>query len=108
MTYFGGQTQMVVKMVVRPIANLSEEARCNGSKELSTILGSNKAKQTLCLDAVLKAHLRRDQLRGVRRVDGSKLSDARDPRHRSKHERAAALERGNAPAFQTASCTRLG
>jgi hypothetical protein len=24
--YFGGQTQMVVKMVVRPIANLSEEA----------------------------------------------------------------------------------
>jgi hypothetical protein len=24
---FGGQTQMVVKMVVRPIANLSEEAR---------------------------------------------------------------------------------
>jgi len=27
--YFGKQTQMVVKMVVRPIANLSEEARCH-------------------------------------------------------------------------------
>jgi hypothetical protein len=26
--YFGGQTQMVVKMVVKPIANLSEEAHC--------------------------------------------------------------------------------
>ena len=48
---------MVVKMVVRPIAKLSEG--------FSTILGSNKA-----ADAVprrcIEEHLRRDQVRGSR------------------------------------------
>jgi hypothetical protein len=62
---FGGQTQMVVKMVVRPIAKLSEgtryherlllELRCS-DEWLPTILGSNLAAHVCrhaCLDAVL-------------------------------------------------------
>jgi hypothetical protein len=61
---------MVVKMVVRPIAKLSEyaaarmtwpiEHRCYDDG-LPNILGS-KRRQTLFLDAVFKAHLRPDQL----------------------------------------------
>jgi hypothetical protein len=40
--YFGGRTEMVVKMVVRPIAKLSEGA-LQRIERPSTILGSNKA-----------------------------------------------------------------
>ena len=66
MADFGGQTQMVVKMVVRPIASLSErpaatndpaiELRCY-DEGLPTNIGSRRCAAMLCLDAAFKAHL---------------------------------------------------
>jgi hypothetical protein len=63
---FGGQTQMVVKMVVRPIANPSEgpaatndpviELRCYDEGP-PTNIGSGRCAAMLCLDAAFKAHL---------------------------------------------------
>jgi hypothetical protein len=96
---------MVVKMAVRPIAKLSE-GRCNGSNGLRPFLVAIR-QQTLCLDAALKASLSRDQLRGWRGLDGSSCRGARDARHRSEQDSAAALERRECADLETANRTRL-
>jgi hypothetical protein len=53
---FGGQTQMVVKMVVRPIANLSEERPLPRMTQPSSLLRRRASdqywQQTLCRDVV--------------------------------------------------------
>jgi hypothetical protein len=54
---------MVVKMVVRPIAKLSEGPAANESKGLRPFWAALRD-QALCLVVVFKAHLRPDQLRG--------------------------------------------
>jgi hypothetical protein len=79
---------MVVKIVVRPIAKLSEG--------LSTILDSNKAADAMPRH-VFKAHLRRDQLRG-RGLDRSRLSEGSRRPAQIGVRITAAPEGGETPA----------
>jgi hypothetical protein len=78
-----------MQMVVKPIVKLSELAGCNGSKGFGPFLAAIR-ERTLCLDAVLKAHLRRDQLRG-RGLDGIKVIG----RPRRAAQIAARMNRGS-------------
>jgi hypothetical protein len=81
---FGGQTQMVVKMVVRPIANLSEERPLPRMTQPSSLLRRRASdqywQQTLCRDVVP-----RRCIQGASGLAISRRSRARDRCLKSGH-----------------------